>query len=312
MQRGRRHFLTSAAALAVAAGAAAVPARAARVRKASPVSLEFTPLTARVALLSGAGANIVVAQSDAGLILVDGGLDESRVAVRSLLTQRFGNAPLAWLFNTHWHREQTGLNEIVGREGGVICAHENTRLWLATEFYVDWQDRTYAPLPAAALPSRRFYDREVTTVGDRELRYGRLPNAHTDGDLYVYFPDDDVLAVGGSVTPGAYPLMDYSTGGWLGGVVEASKALLKLAGSKTRIVAASGSVLGRDALEQQLELATVLRDRVVEQIKLGKSVQDMLDAGITREFDGRYGDPQFFLRSAYRGLWGHIRELGVA
>jgi cyclase len=293
--------------------AATLGVHAAQAAATAPPALTVVRLSARTVRISVAGSNVLATESSDGLVLVDGGLSEHSGSLLAALAREFRSSPIAWLFNTHWHREQTGLNASVGQRRGVVCAHENTRLWLATEYYVDWQDRTYAPLSAVALPNRTFYGTdESLTIGGRSLRYGRLPNAHTDGDVFVHLVDEDILAVGGAVTPDAYPLMDYSTGGWLGGVVDASKALLKLAGSKTRIVAASGPVLSRDALEQQLELATVLRDRVVEQIKLGKSVQDMLDAGITREFDGRYGDPQFFLRSAYRGLWGHIRELGVA
>lgn len=288
-----------------------VPAVQAATLAAPALAVER--LSARTRRISVAGANVLATETPEGLVLVDGGPGEQSRHLLATLSGEFGAAPIALLFNTHWHREQTGLNASVGQRRGIVCAHENTRLWLATEFYVDWQDRTYAPLPAVALPNRTFYGTdESLTIGGRSLRFGRLPNAHTDGDVFVHLLDEDILAVGGAVTPGAYPFMDYSTGGWLSGVVDASKALLKLAGSKTRIVAASGPVLGRDALEQQLELATVLRDRVIEQIKLGKSVQDMLDEGITREFDARYGDPQFFLRSAYRGFWGHIRELGVS
>jgi cyclase len=303
----RRDFM---AGLAASAAGLTCPLQAAAPPRSADLQLQR--LSPQTVLVGGAGGNVLATRSSAGLIVVDGGLREHRDALTTLLDREFRGVPITWLFNTHWHREQTGLNEWLGRRG-VICAHENTRLWLATEFYVDWQDRTYSPLPADALPQRTFYgNSERVTVGDRSLEFGRLPNAHTDGDVFVHVLDEDILAVGGAVTPGAYPLMDYSTGGWLGGVVDATRVLAAKAKGATRLVASTGGVLGQDALEAQREVATKLNERIVAQIKLGKSVQDMLDEGVTKDFDARYGDPGFFLRSAYRGLWGHIRELGIS
>lgn len=305
---GRREVLGG---LAVAAACGVVSLRASAAPKSAPLSTQR--LTARTVVLSGAGTNILVTRGSDGLIVVDGGREEHRAAVLAAIGREFPHVPIAWLFDTHWHREQTGLNEWVARHGGVVCAHENTRLWLATEYYVDWQDRTYEPLPRSAWPTRTFYGaREQASVGGRALTFGHLANPHTDGDLYVHLADEDILAVGGALTPGAWPLMDYATGGWLGGVVEASRFLLGIATPQTRVVASDGPVAGRQALEEQFALATTMRERISTQIKLGKSVKDMLDEGLTRDYDGRYGDPAFFLRSSYRGLWGHIRELGIA
>jgi hypothetical protein len=56
-------------------------------------------------------------------------------------------------------------------------------------------------------------------------------------------------------------------------------------------------------------LAT-MRDHLAKMMKQGMGSQDMLAAGATREFDEKWGDPQLFVSSAYRGLWLHVRELG--
>ena len=43
------------------------------------------------------------------------------------------------------------------------------------------------------------------TVGGRRIEYGYLIEAHTDGDIYVAFPDANVIAVGDVVSPVARP-----------------------------------------------------------------------------------------------------------
>lgn len=263
-------------------------------------------------MIAGGGENLVATASADGLILIDGGIAGRSEDILAVLKDEFGATTITWVFNTHWHREQSGLNEWAGRNGAVLCAHENTRLWQATEYYVDWQDRTYEPLPAIAQPTRTFYgSAESASIGGRHLEFGLLPRAHTDGDIYVHLVDEDILAVGGALTPGAYPLMDYATGGWLRGVLDASTVLAQRASSTTRIVAATGGVVALDAVEAQLELATTLHTRIANQLRLGKSVQDMLDEGVTRDYDARFGDPGFFVRSAYRGMWGNVRDYAL-
>ena len=102
------------------------------------------------------------------------------------------------LFNTHWHPEQTGLNEALGKAGKTIISHENTRLWLSTDITWSWNGQQFKRLPKVAQPNKTFY---TTGQLDSGIRYGYIPDAaHTDGDMYVYFPTQNVLVVGDVVS----------------------------------------------------------------------------------------------------------------
>ena len=68
------------------------------------------------------------------------------------------------LINTHWHPEQTGANEAVGRDGGVIFAHEKTKMSLSNTVYSVTFKAAFAPLPQAARPTR-------TTRGDGSMEF---------------------------------------------------------------------------------------------------------------------------------------------
>src|SRR5262249_25070245 len=140
------------------------------------------------------------------------------------------------LFNTDWHLDHTGSNEILKQAGAKIVAHENTKLWIGADFYSDWEKRSYKPRPAAALPTETFYTTGKMTFGSESIEYGYLPQAHTDGDIYVFFPGANVLVTGDVMTVGQYPVLDYVTGGWLGGLQNANAALLKIANADTRII----------------------------------------------------------------------------
>ena len=121
-----------------------------------------------------------------------------------------GGGPVHTLFNTHWHPEQTGSNEVVGKAGKTIIAQENTRLWLATDVTWSWNGQRFKRLPKIAQPNKTFYttgklelpkERREGVPADSVIQYGYIPDAaHTDGDLYVYFPKQNVLAVGDVVS----------------------------------------------------------------------------------------------------------------
>ena len=101
-------------------------------------------------LLQGAGCNVIAMPGKDGALMIDGGLAANADALLAAVKSATGGSRIHTLINTHWHPEQTGANEAVGRDGGVIFAHEKTRMYLSNTVYsVDVQGPS-APLPQAA------------------------------------------------------------------------------------------------------------------------------------------------------------------
>ena len=163
------------------------------------------------------------------------------------------------------------------------------------------------------------------TFADQPIEYGYMMQAHTDGDIYVYFPGPNILMAGGVVSGSSYPILDFDTGGWLGpgdkrdprfsdpvpiGMVAAQRTLLKVTNAATRIVPGDGAVMTRADLQAESEMLATVRDRLVKLLKMGYGPKEMIAAKPTQEFDAKYGDPEQFIRNAYMGLWAHVRELG--
>ena len=298
----RRDLLTGMAGLAVAS-AVARPGRAAS-------SLSATDLGTDLIVIGGAGANVVALRGPDGLLLVDGGAAQRSKELLALLEERDNGRAVQVLFNTCWRDEHTGSNETLGARGAKIAAHVNTKLWLGGDFDVDWEDRHYAPRPAAALPAMTFYTSSALDFGGRKVDYRYLPRAHTDGDIAVFFPDANVLAAGALLAVGAYPVPDYATGGWIGGLEAATRALLDATDGATKIVPAFGATCGRAELEAQLKLCMAVRERVADAYKRGLSFKEFVATNPTQEFDAARGDPSLFLKLVHKGAWPHIRELG--
>jgi cyclase len=271
-------------------------------------ALRAEPLGDGPLLIDVAGSNVVVLPGQQGLLMVDSGAAERAADLRAFLADRFDGAQVSTLFNTHWHPENTGGNDPFGEAGATITAHENTRLWMSTEYYVDWQDRTYAPRRDAALPTSTFYSHEPQPLklsfAGASIEYGHLREAHTDGDIYVFFRDHNVIAAGGVVRGGVYPIVDYTTGGWIGGLADATRQLIDLADSATRIVPEAGPVQTRADLEAQHDMLVTLRERIEDLMRQGRSAREMVEEGVTRDFDGRWGNnADLFVSNVYDGLW---------
>lgn len=303
----RRHFLQLLG--ATAAGLPfAVPAAAQTglptLHTLDPPPPGVTMLGESLGLVSGLGGNVVALKGPSSGLLVNGGVGPLPDAPIS-----FTNRP-EFLFNTDWHAGHTGLNLIVAGMGGQILAHEFTKQYLAIDRYVEWRHKIYKALPATALPTKTFTKAGSMTFGGQTIEYAPLGQAHTDGDIYVFFRDANVLVVGDVMTVGRYPIADYTSGGWLGGLLAATKTLLSLANTQTRIVPGEGPVQTRADLQALYDMLAACRDAFVKMMRQGMSADEMLASGVTKTFDARWGDPQLFVKTSYRGLWLHVREVG--
>jgi glyoxylase-like metal-dependent hydrolase (beta-lactamase superfamily II) len=213
------------------------------------------------------------------------------------------------LFNTHYHLDQTGNNEVFAAAGAKIIAHERTRQWMSTDYWVPAEERYEKARPKAARPTETFLTTGSLKVTGEQIDYGYLPLAHTSGDIYVFFKTSNVLAVGDVASPLRDPALDYFTGAWIGGRVDAMDILLALANDQTKIVPAYGPVMTRAEFKAERDLMEEVRARMWKQVREGDGPKDMLEAGVLKGLPRTWKDPEKFLYDAAKGLWGHHNKL---
>ena len=279
---------------------------------AAATQLLLVPLQGRLSLVQGGAANIVVASANNALLLVDGGAAVDARALQKLLAKHYPGQMLRAVFNTHWHMVHTGYNATARKQGADVIAHENTRLWLSTEVNSRWEGRIYKPQPAAALPNRTFlYDAQTFDFGGTVVQYAHLGQAHTDGDIYVRFPDENVIVTGGVFTPGRYPIVDTACNGYLGGINAALRTIGALCDNQTRLVPGRGPVSGLPVLQQQLDMGNTVLTRMSDHYRKGGSFAEFVALRPTAEFDAQYGEPGQFLKQAYESAWYQVGSMGV-
>ena len=252
-------------------------------------------------------ANVIVQTSADGVLLVDGGSPAgSDALLKAIAALPNGGGKIHTLFNTHWHPEQTGLNQRLGTAGATIVAHEITRLWLTQNVTWPWNGQTVKKLAKVAQPNKTFYQTGKLDTPDG-IRYGYISDAaHTDGDMYVHFPRQNVLAVGGAVSGQGWPEVDWWSGGWIGGIVGGLQRLQTVADKDTRIVAANGSLLSLADLRTQTDMFGTIYDRLSQMMNRGRGPTEAVEAKPTKEFDDKMGNPDIFVRRAFESLWAYL------
>jgi glyoxylase-like metal-dependent hydrolase (beta-lactamase superfamily II) len=272
------------------------------IANVAATNVATTQLEGGLVLLQVAGCNVLALHGDDGALLVDGGPAASADALLRAVYAATGNDKIQTLINTHGHPEQTGANEIVGRAGGVILAHEKTQNYLSHAGYSALLAGRREPLPEVARPNKAVRGDGSLEFGGRRVEYGYLPAAHTDGDLFVRFPRANVLAVGGVVSGEAWPLLDYRNGAWFGGRVRALERLAGLVKPDTRVVPAEGRLLtGRDIAHQR-DIYDELFQTMIGYMNMGLGAEDVVQRKPLAKYEPELGDASAFLDGAYRSM----------
>jgi glyoxylase-like metal-dependent hydrolase (beta-lactamase superfamily II) len=238
----------------------------------------------------------------AGALLIDGGLAANSKVLLKAVESATGSNRVSTLINTHWHPEQTGSNLAVGNKGGLIIAHEVTRLYEGRKATSVCYEGSYGPLPDKARATKTTRTSGALEFAGQHIDYDYLPAAHTDGDLYVHFKEADVLVAGGPVNGNTWPVLDIHNGGWLGGLVRAYEKLASVVKPDTRVVPAEGKLLTGADIVRYRDIYQKLFNQMFVFFNKGYGPSDAVAARPLKEYEDELKDPSTFIAGAYRSL----------
>ncbi|MGH9395073.1 MAG: MBL fold metallo-hydrolase [Terriglobales bacterium] len=311
----RRRFLQSlfAAAATTSAATALGTMLGSQTPRRAPAPIRVSRLDPQIAVFLGDGGNMALitaaaAGRDDGPLLIDTGYLERAPELSQLVAAHAG-APLRTVFNTHWHVDHVGANPMLGAAGATIVAHANVKTRLSQTITVEpMADRVFAPLPASGLPVRTFTRGGSFRTGAGTVTYAHFPTAHTDGDSYLFFPERNLLHTGDLFWNALYPLIDYSTLGWIGGMAAATAHLLTLCDARTRIIPGHGALATKADLAAAHTMLATLHESLAAMIHQGKNADEAVAAAPSRAFDAAFPrgmKPDAFVRMAYTGILRH-------
>ena len=271
----------------------------------SKVEIRTEKLAPTVYMLTGAGGNIGVSAGEDAVFLVDDQFAPLTPRIEAAIA-KITAKPVRFVLNTHWHFDHTGGNENLGKAGALIVAHENVRKRMSVENFIEFLGMKTKPDPKEALPVVTF-TRDVTFhINGDEVYVMHVPNAHTDGDALVHFRKSDVIHMGDVFFNKLYPFIDTSSGGRAEGVVAAVERALQLAGPSTRIIPGHGPLASRADLQAYRDMVATVSGRIREQVRAGRSLEQVVAAKPAAEFDDAWGKgflkPERFIEMLYKNL----------
>ena len=245
------------------------------------------PLRGGVSLLRGPFGNILVLAQPEGALGVDSGLRAAQPQIQAALATLSPHTP-ATLIITHFHVDHTDGNEWMHARGAVITAHRLAAARLARSTVNAALRQETPAVPLAARPTDLFDDEAHKQLGAVHLTLTYLQPAHTDGDISVLFVEPDVVHIGDIWYNGFYPLIDYSNGGTIDGMIRAAQATLKRFSTSTLLVPGHGPVGTREQLQGWLDMLTGVREKVATLKRQGLSAGDVIASKPTAAYDGRF------------------------
>lgn len=248
-------------------------------RDFSKVEITSKKLTENIYVLFGSGGNIglVVGENDAYVIDDQfGPLTDKIVAHIKTLTDK----PINFVLNTHHHGDHTGGNENLANAGALIIAHENVRKHLEED-----DNKGEASFPVIT-----FNDRMTLYLGNgKSLHAMHVRPAHTDGDTYYYFPEDNVIHMGDNFFAGRYPYIDINSGGDIDGLISNVTMALAMLDEETIIIPGHGEVSNKSDLESYKNVLVTLREGVKKAKSEGKTLEETQNLGLSKDWDTTHG-----------------------
>ena len=282
-------------------------------------------------MIVGAGANITVQTGDDGILIVDTGNGGAANEKVQAILRAISNKPVRYILNTSFRADHTNGNEAMrgavpvggrgggggggGRGGGgggrgtPIAAFESVlgRMSAPTG--------RQAPTPVNAWPTETYYTPFHDIYFNNEgIQMIHIDDAITDGDSIVYFRRSDVISAGDIFMTTTYPMIDTKSGGTINGVIAGLNRVLDICIPKekqeggTTVIPGHGRISDEADVLEYRDMVTIIRDRIQDAIKKGKTLQQVQAAGLTKDYDGRYGattgpwTTAMFIEAAYQSL----------
>jgi glyoxylase-like metal-dependent hydrolase (beta-lactamase superfamily II) len=264
---------------AILVGAAAALAQ----QDMSKIEVVTTSLSAHVSMLKGAGGNIGVFAGPDGVVMIDDQYPQLTEKIRAAIG-KISDKPVRFVLNTHWHGDHTGGNESFAAAGATLIAQDRVRARMSADYsnpVFGWSSK---PSPAAALPVLTFSDSMSFHLNGVDVVCFHVPNAHTDGDVVVWFPGENVLHAGDVFFNGNFPILDVGTGGTVNGMIAAQERILGLIGPDTKVIPGHGPLGTKADLQAAHDMLVQVRDRVkglvakkmtLEQIQAARPLADL-------------------------------------
>jgi cyclase len=255
-------------------------------------------------VLFGLGGNIAAFIGEQGVLIVDTQFPELVPKYRAAI-ELLGGDDIDIAIDTHWHYDHADGNQRLGPEGVWLIAQENSRAMMTRDKVINTVIRPPNPQPAyplAALPVATFDANMRIHYNGETLDLMHFGPAHTTGDTAVIFRDRNVVHLGDVFNNAGYPFIDADNGGDLDGMIAFCRAVLGELEPGAIVIPGHGPVGNYAKLERYIEMLVDVRGKIAALIAGGASLEQVIAARPTADWDAEFGDPTRMVDRAYLSL----------
>ncbi len=299
------------------------PMKAAGAQTAATPSnnLEILEVRPSFFVIAGAGANIGVQVGDDGVVLVDAGSAADAPAVIAAI-KRISPKPIRYVINTGPDADHVGGNAAISKAGEKLFAGstlgggslDSMAPIVSAEGVLRWMTKS----SSSGLPTEVFhYSRKYMYLNGEAIEVLHQPAAHTDSDVFAFFRRSDVVIAGDVFDTRQFPVIDVERGGSIQGEIAALNRLVELAvpsvpvvtrEAGTIVVPGHGHLCEQYDVVEYRDMLTIIRDRVRDLMKAGRSLAEVQAAQPAKGYMGRYGNAggawttDRFIEAIYKSL----------
>lgn len=233
-----------------------------------------------VYVLYGQGGNIGVSYGADGMMMIDTQFADVADKIKAELA-KIGSDKPKFVFNTHWHGDHTGGNEIFGKDS-IILAHSNVRKRMLETTLFRGEKRT--PSPKVALPTITYNQGVSLYFNGEEIRAEYFPNGHTDGGTVLFFTNSNVVHLGDDFFAGRFPFVDMESGGTVEGLMKNIAALMQMIPADAKLIPGHGQVSTIDGLRDYYQILAETTLIVRKAMKEGKTLEQIKAAGLPEKY----------------------------
>lgn len=254
-------------------------------------------------VLFGVGGNIGVNLGEDGVFIVDDQFPQVMPKIKDAIGE-LGGKSIDFAVTTHWHFDHAEGNLTLGPEGTWLVAHENSREMMKVDRIINMVGFSYdqKAYPESAWPDVTYASDMSFHLNGQTIDLMHFGPAHTTGDTAVIFRGTNAVHLGDVYNNSGYPFIDAGNGGSIDGIIEFCTQTLNQIDEETTVIPGHGPIAGYQNLADYIAMLTVIRDRIVELIKQGKTLEEVMAAKPTAEYDEKMGDPTLLVNRAYISL----------
>lgn len=250
----------------------------------------------------GAG-NVLVSIGGDGVLLVDDGVPGVVAGYKDAIAG-LGGGDVDFVINTHWHYDHADGNKTLGPEGTRLVAHENSRRMMMQDNVINVVRQTIdqPAYPPDAWPTVTYDSSMRMHFNGERIDLLHVGPGHTEGDTAVILPDRNLVHMGDVYLSGGYPFVDADHGGSLIGIAEFCEAVLAELEPGATVVPGHGPVSDYDGMAEYAAMLRTIYERISSLVEDGASLEQVIAARPTAEWDEAKGDPGGLIDRTYASL----------